>query len=221
MRAMILAAGRGKRLRPLTDHTPKPLVEAGGQTLISYHLQHLAQAGFREVVINISHLGDKIKTAVGDGSQWGLQIQYSAEPENALDTGGGIRQALQWLGNTPFAVINADVFTDYPMTRLRAVKCNHAHVIMVANPAHHPQGDWGISAGRMDPDGVPRFTFSGISVYHPRFFEDTDAGRFSVIPMLVDAARQKHITAELYRGIWHDIGTSERLENLRQHLHPD
>lgn len=219
MRAMILAAGRGERLRPLTDHTPKPLVEVAGQTLISYHLQHLAQAGFREVVINIAHLGEKIKMAVGDGSQWGLQIHYSAEPENALDTGGGIRQALQWLGNTPFAVINADIFTDYPMARLRAVKCNHAHVIMVANPAHHPQGDWGINVGRMDPDGEPRFTFSGISVYHPHFFESTDAGRFSVVPMLVDAARQKHITAELYRGIWHDIGTPERLQNLRNCHH--
>src|SRR5690606_22194564 len=113
MRAMILAAGRGERLRPLTDHTPKPLVEVGGRTLINYHLQHLAQAGFREVVINLAHLGEKIRSAVGDGSEWGLQIQYSVEPENALDTGGGIQQALQWLGKAPFAVINADVFTDY------------------------------------------------------------------------------------------------------------
>ncbi len=218
MRAMILAAGRGIRLRPLTDNTPKPLLEVGGQALISYHLQHLAQAGFREVVINISYLGEKIKAALGDGSQWGLQIHYSEEPENALDSGGGIRQALPWLGKTPFAVINADVFTDYPLTRLRAVKCNHAHLIMVPNPAHHPQGDWGIKGGRVDPDGEPRFTFSGISVYHPHFFEGTSAGRFSVVPMLVDAARQKHITAELYTGDWHDIGTPERLQTLHQRL---
>lgn len=216
MRAMILAAGRGERLRPLTDHTPKPLIGVGGQTLISYHLQHLAQAGFREVVINISHLGEKIHSTLGDGSEWGLQVQYSTEPEQALDSGGGIQQALQWLGNAPFAVINADIFTAYPFTRLRAVKCNHAHVIMVPNPTHHPQGDWGINGGRMDPDGDPRFTFSGISVYHPRFFESAQAGRFSVVPMLVAAARQKYITAELYQGDWHDIGTAERLESLRQ-----
>lgn len=215
MRAMILAAGRGERLRPLTDHTPKPLLEVGGQSLISYHLEHLAQAGFREVIINISYLGEQIKTALGDGSAWGLHIQYSAEPEHALDTGGGIQQALQWLGKAPFAVINADVFTDYPLARLRAVKCNYAHLIMVANPAHHPQGDWGVKGGRMDPQLEPRHTFSGISVYNPRFFADSSAGRFSVVPMLVNAALQKQVTAELYTGDWRDIGTLERLETLR------
>jgi len=215
MRAMILAAGRGARLRPLTDQTPKPLIEVGGQSLISYHLEQLAQAGFREIVINISHLSEQIESALGEGSEWGLKIQYSAEPENALDTGGGIQQALQWLGKAPFAVINADVFTDYPLARLRAVKCDHAHLIMVPNPAHHPKGDWGVKGGRMDPDLEPRHTFSGISVYNPRFFDDSTAGRFSVVPMLVDAARQKQVTAELYTGDWHDIGTLERLENLR------
>lgn len=217
MRAMILAAGRGERLRPLTDKTPKPLIEVGGQSLISYHLEHLAQAGFREVVINISHLGSQIESAVGDGSQWGLDIRYSAEPEAALDTGGGIYQALRWLGTAPFAVINADVFTDYPLARLRAVKCNHAHLIMVPNPTHHPKGDWGVKGGRMQPDGKPRFTFSGISVYHHRFFENSKAGRFSVVPMLVEAGHKKQITAELYSGEWNDIGTLERLETLRNH----
>jgi len=215
MRAMILAAGKGERLRPLTDQAPKPLLEVGGHSLISYHLQHLAQAGFREVVINISHLGEQIKAALGDGSDWGLQIQYSCEPENALDSGGGIQQALPWLGKAPFAVINADVFTDYPLARLRAVKCNHAHLIMVPNPAHHPQGDWGVKGGRMVPDLEPRHTFSGISVYKPSFFENSSAGRFSVVPMLVNAAQQKQVTAELYTGDWHDIGTLERLQTLR------
>lgn len=218
MRAMILAAGRGERLRPLTDQTPKPLIEVGGQSLISYHLEHLAQAGFREVVINISHLGDQIEAALGDGRHWGLDIRYSKEPENALDTGGGIQQALEWLGKGPFAVINADVFTDYPVARLRAVKCNHAHLIMVPNPVHHPKGDWGAKGGRMNPDGEPRFTFSGLSVYHPRFFDNTGAGRFSVVPMLIDAARKKQITAEVYNGEWNDIGTLERLETLRHRL---
>jgi MurNAc alpha-1-phosphate uridylyltransferase len=212
---MILAAGRGERLRPLTDHTPKPLIEVHGQSLISYHLQNLALAGFREVVINVSHLREMIQENLGDGSNWGLTIRYSDESDHALDTGGGIQQALPWLGDAPFAVINGDVFTHYPLTRLRAVKCNHAHLIMVPNPSHNPIGDWGLSGGRMDPDVEPRHTFSGISVYHPSFFAKTTAGRFSVVPMLEAAARQKQVTAELYRGEWHDIGTLERLETLR------
>ena len=214
MRAMILAAGRGERLRPLTDQTPKPLLQVAGQSLISYHLQHLSQAGFREVVINTCHLGEQIQAELGDGSNWGLQVQYSVEPENALDTGGGIKQALQWLGNAPFAVINADVFSDFPLARLRAVKCNHAHLIMIPNPEHHPKGDWGLKGGRMNPDAEPRHTFSGISVYNPSFFAEANTGRFSVVPMLVEAARQKQVTGELYKGEWHDIGTIERLNSL-------
>jgi len=215
MRAMILAAGRGERLRPLTDKTPKPLIEVNGQSLISRHLKRLSQAGFRELVINTCHLGDLIQSTLGDGSEWGVQIRYSEEPDKALDTGGGIQQALKWLGNAPFAVINADIFTDFPLARLRAVKCNHAHVIMVPNPAHHPQGDWGIKGGRMKPDTEPLYTFSGISVYHPAFFNDAQAGRFSVVPMLVKAAQQMQVTAELFKGEWNDIGTLERLEALR------
>ena len=215
MRAMILAAGRGERLRPLTDHTPKPLLEVGGHTLIGHHLQKLAQAGFREVVINLSHLGDMICESLGNGSKWGLNIHYSPEPEEALNTGGGIQQALPLLGDAPFAVINADIFTHYPFSRLRAIKCDQAHLIMVPNPDHNPKGDFAPQGGHIDPDSEPRYTFSGISVYNPRFFESTSRGRFSVVPMMISAAQEGKVTGELYRGLWHDIGTKQRLKTLR------
>lgn len=215
MRAMILAAGRGERLRPLTDTTPKPLIDVGGKRLIEHHLDKLAAAGFREVVINLSHLGDKIREIIGDGSTWGLTIHYSVEPPGALGTGGGIRQALPMLGGSPFAVINGDVFSHYPLARLRAVKCDHAHLVLVPNPAHNPGGDFELRGGYVGPDGPERYTFSGISVYHPRFFESAPTGNFSVVPMLQKAMALKHVTGELYRGAWHDIGTIERLETLR------
>ena len=218
MRAMILAAGRGERLRPLTDATPKPLLEAGGTSLIGRHLAALAAAGFREVVINLSHLGEKIRAALGDGSGFGLNIHYSAEPPGALDTGGGIRQALPLLGASPFAVINGDVYTDYPLARLRAIKCDHAHLVLVANPGHNPDGDFGLQGGYVSLDARPRYTFSGISVYHPRFFESSTAGRFSVVPMLHEAMAKRRVTGETYRGAWHDIGTLDRLEALRKTL---
>jgi len=218
MRAMILAAGRGERLRPLTDTTPKPLLEAGGKSLIEHHLSALAAAGFREVVINLSHLGDKIRDRLGDGSGYGLHIHYSEEPTGALDTGGGIQQALPLLGHSPFAVINGDVFTAYPLARLRAVKCDHAHLVLVPNPGHRPDGDFGLQGGYVSPDTRPRHTFSGISVYHPRFFQSAAAGRFSVVPMLKDAMTGRRVTGEIYTGAWHDIGTVERLESLRRLL---
>lgn len=218
MRAMILAAGRGERLRPLTDTTPKPLLEVGGKSLIEHHLSGLAAAGFREVVINLSHLGEKIRAALGDGSGYGLNIHYSAEPPGALDTGGGIRRALPLLGAAPFAVINGDVYTDYPLARLRAIKCDHAHLVLVTNPVHNPDGDFGLQGGFVSLDARPRCTFSGISVYHPRFFESAAAGRFSVVPMLHRAMAERQVTGEVYKGAWHDIGTLERLEALRKAL---
>jgi len=220
MRAMILAAGRGERLRPLTDTTPKPLFEAGGQSLIERHLEKLALAGFREIVINLAHLGDLIRDTLGNGSNWGLNIHYSQEPPGALDTGGGITQALPLLGDSPFAIINGDVFSQYPLARLRAVKCSHAHLVLVPNPAHNPDGDFALQGGYVVHDNIPpgqsRFTFSGISVYHPRFFDAAVSGRYSVVPMLFAAAAQQHVTGEMYKGIWHDIGTPERLEALQE-----
>ena len=216
MRAMILAAGRGERLRPLTDTLPKPLFDVGGRTLIERHLERLSQAGFREVVINLAHLGDLIRDTLGDGSNWGLNIHYSQEPEGALDTGGAIQQALPLLGEAPFAIINGDIFTEYPLSRLRAIKCDHAHLILVNNPKHNPNGDFALQTGRIDPDGQPKYTFSGISVYNPRFFESSSPGRFSVVPMIITAAALKYVTGEIYRGAWHDVGTLERLETLRE-----
>lgn len=215
MRAMILAAGRGERLRPLTDSTPKPLIDVGGRALIEHHLRKLAQAGFREVVINLSHLGDMIREALGDGSDWGLNIHYSPEPPDALGTGGGIRQALPLLGDAPFAVINSDILTGYPLARLRALKCDHAHLVLVPNPDHNPEGDFALQGGHVAEDGQPRYTFSGISVYHPRFFETAPEGKFPVAPMLYSAAAVQQVTGELYRGEWHDIGTPARLETIR------
>lgn len=215
MRAMILAAGRGERLRPLTDTTPKPLLEVNDRSLIEYHLQKLGQAGFREVVINLAHLGDIIRDTLGDGSTWGMNIHYSQEPPGALDTGGGIEQALPLLGDSPFAVINGDVFSDYPLARLRAIKCSYAHLILVPNPAHNPDGDFALKGGHVTRDEEPRHTFSGISVYNPRFFESAAGGRYSVVPMLRAAMTLQRVTGEIYTGAWHDVGTLDRLETLR------
>ena len=215
---MILAAGRGERLRPLTDSIPKPLLEVGGKLLIEHHLDHLAAAGFREVVINLSHLGDQIRDTLGNGNTWGLNIQYSPEPPGALDTGGGIKQALPLLGESPFAIINGDVFSSYPLARLRAIKCDHAHLVLVPNPAHNPNGDFVLHGGYVNEDGQPRNTFSGISVYHPRFFDTAPTGSFSVVPMLQAAMALQQVTGQLYKGVWHDIGTIERLEALRERL---
>lgn len=218
MRAMILAAGRGERLRPLTDTTPKPLLKVGGKYLIEYHLERLAVAGFREIVINLSHLGDKIRETLGDGSNWNLNIHYSPEPVGALGTGGGIQQALPHLGEAPFAIINGDVFTDYPLARLRAIKCDQSHLVLVTNPTHNPNGDFALAGGYVVESQQPRLTFSGISVYHPRFFDTAPGGNFSVVPMLQTAMAQQLVTGQLYKGAWHDIGTRERLEGLRKQL---
>jgi len=215
MRAMILAAGRGERLRPVTDTTPKPLLDIHGRPLIVHHLERLATAGFREIVINLAHLGDQIRDALGDGSNWGLNIHYSQEPPGALDTGGGINNALPLLGESPFAVINGDIFCQYPLARLRAIKCDHAHLVLVPNPEQHPKGDFALQGGYVNDETQPRHTFSGISVYNPRFFADAPGGRFSVVPMLISAMTERKVTGEIFRGEWHDIGTLERLEALR------
>lgn len=218
MRAMILAAGRGERLRPLTDSTPKPLVELGGRPLLAHHLEALAAAGFREIVINQGHLGDQLPAALGDGSRWGVRIHYSDEQPEALETGGGVFQALPLLGRGPFAVINGDVWTDYPFGRLRAVKCDWAHLVMVPNPEHNPRGDFSLQSGRVREDGPNRLTFSGVAVYHPRLFDGCRPGKFSVVPLLRAAMTGHLVTGEEWRGAWDDIGTLERLDALRGRL---
>jgi MurNAc alpha-1-phosphate uridylyltransferase len=215
MRAMILAAGRGERLRPLTDSIPKPLVEIAGKPLIEYHLQALADAGFREIVVNQGHLGDMLPAAIGDGSRWNITIHWSDEQPEALETGGGIFKALPLLGSSPFLVVNGDIWTDYPYSRLRAIKCDHAHLVMIPNPPQHPAGDFSLQQARIRNEGDNKLTFSGISVYHPRLFDGCTPGKFSVVPLLRSAMKNHLVTGEEYRGVWEDIGTLERLEMIR------
>lgn len=218
MRAMILAAGRGERLRPLTDEVPKPLIEVGGTPLIEHHLLSLANAGFREIVVNLSHLGDQIEARLGDGRRFGLDIAYSREPKGALETGGGIVQALEHLGTSPFAVINGDIYTDYVYARLRAVKCDFAHLVLVPNPDHNPRGDFALEGARIRNQGQETGTFSGIAVYHPRLFIGCEPGRYSVVPILRAAVDDRIVTGEWHRGLWSDVGTTERLEAIRKVL---
>lgn len=214
MRAMILAAGRGKRLRPHTDTLPKPLLPVRGKPLIEYHLEALAAAGFREIVINRGHLGERLPEALGDGARWGVTIHWSVEPPEALETGGGLHQALPLLGNGPFLAVNGDIWTDYPFVRLRSVKCDYAHLVMIPNPPHNPNGDFRLAGGRLHADGEPKLTYSGIAVYHPRLFAGCEAGRFSVVPLLLQAMRERIVTGERYDGAWSDVGTPERLAAL-------
>jgi MurNAc alpha-1-phosphate uridylyltransferase len=211
MRAMILAAGRGERLRPLTDDLPKPLVPVAGRPLIEYHLEALAASGFREIVINHAHLGGMLAHALGDGSRWGVHILWSEEPPGALETGGGIFQALPMLGDAPFLVVNGDVFTDYPFRRLRSVKCDFAHLVLVPNPDHNPDGDFALDGAVVRSTGEGKLTFSGIAVYHPRLFGTCRAGRFPLAPILTRAMDEHLVTGEVFRGLWNDIGTHKRL----------
>jgi MurNAc alpha-1-phosphate uridylyltransferase len=216
MRAMILAAGRGERMRPLTDNVPKPLLEVGGKPLVEHTLERLATAGFRELVINQGHLGALLRDAIGDGARWNITIHWSLEPPEALETGGGIVQALPHLGPLPFLVVNGDLWTDYPFSRLRAVKCDWAHLVLIPNPPHHPGGDFALEGARVRNDGDMRHTFSGIAVYHPRLFAGLEPGRYSVVPLLRRTVENHVVTGEVYRGEWLDIGSPERLEKARQ-----
>jgi MurNAc alpha-1-phosphate uridylyltransferase len=218
MRAMILAAGRGRRMAPLTDGIPKPLVPVAGKPLIEYHIESLAAAGFREIVINQGYLGEKLPEVLGDGSRWGVNIRWSPESPEPLETGGGIFNALPLLGETPFLSVNGDIWTDYPFSRLRAVKCNYAHLVMVPNPAHNPRGDYSLSAGRIREEGLNRLTFSGIAVYHPRLFEGCSAGKFSIVPIHLRTMQERLVTGEAYDGDWSDIGTPERLAAIESRL---
>jgi len=194
------------------------MVDLGGKRLIEYHIESLAAAGFREVVINQGHLGDLLPAALGDGSRWGIRIHWSDEQPTALETGGGVFKALPLLGKGPFLVVNGDVWTDYPLARLRAVKCDWAHLVLVPNPAHNPGGDFALLGARVREEGPARHTFSGIAVYHPRLFDGCSPGKFSVVPLLRTAMRDHLVTGELYRGDWNDIGTVERLQALQQSL---
>ena len=215
MRAMILAAGRGERLRPLTDRVPKPLVEICGKPLIEHHMENLAAAGFRDIVINQGHLGDQLRQTIGDGSRWEVTIHWSDEQPSALETGGGIFQALPMLGPAPFLVVNGDIWTTYPVEKLRAVKCDWAHLVLIPNPKHHPLGDFALEGARVRNDGAQKVTFSGIAVYHPRFFARCVPGKFSVVPLMRAAIDAHIVTGELFNGPWGDVGTLERLQEVR------
>lgn len=217
MHAMILAAGRGDRLRPLTDHTPKPLIEVGGKPLIIRHLERLAAAGFGDVVVNLGWLGEQIADRLGDGSAFGVNIRYSEEPPGALETAGGIVQALPMLGQKQFLAVSADVLTDFPFERLRAARVEHpAHLVMVDNPPHHPMGDFSLKQGRVESGGPIRLTFSGIAVFDPTLFADLSPGRRALRPVLEQAIAAGQVGGEHYRGFWADIGTPQRLIEAQQ-----
>ena len=249
MKAMILAAGRGERMRPLTDHTPKPLLKVGGKPLIVWHIENLAKAGFTEIIINHAHLGEQIEEALGDGKQWGVNIQYSPE-KVALETAGGIANALPLLGDAPFLVVNGDVFTGLDFSQLfentlrpfdefmaqgerdkdlrlnttvrpepvegRAQSnYNLAHLVLVDNPPQHPKGDFAIENGMLKNVGETMFTFSGVGVYHPDLFASITRGEpAKLAPLLRQAIQENKATAEYFKGVWHDIGTPERLKAL-------
>ncbi|MEJ2553356.1 MAG: nucleotidyltransferase family protein [Gammaproteobacteria bacterium] len=220
MRAMILAAGRGERMRPLTDATPKPMLRVGGQCLIEYHLHALARADIREVVINLGHLGEQIEARLGDGRRYGLSIRYSQEGDHVLDTGGGILRALPLMGPDPFIVINGDIFTDFAFGDLLQRSVALAHVVLVANPAHHPQGEFSLVDGQVGVEGAPRYTFSGIGIYRPELFVDCAAGVFPLAPLLRRAMLTGQVNGELYEGVWCDVGTPERLNALAARVDP-
>lgn len=220
MRAMILAAGRGERMRPLTDHLPKPLLPIAGKPLIVHHIEALARAGIRQIVINHAWLGALIEQQLGDGSQFGVQLQYSAEGESGLETAGGIKKALPLLGTEPFLVVNGDVLTDFPFSALKSVMpAQHmAHLVLVPNPLQHPLGDFAFDnrTALVLPQGEHQWTFSGIGLYRPEFFAQVPAGKQKLAPFLRQAMTQGQVSGELYHGFWADIGTPERLTQAEQ-----
>lgn len=211
--AMILAAGRGERLRPRTDLIPKAMCLVQGKPLIEYHVEHLAQAGFERLVINHAHLGGQIRAYLGSGKKWDLKISYAPEPPGGLETGGGIFNALPLLGSTPFLTVNADILTDYNFASLRLDEPLIAKLVLIKNPAHNPQGDFGFIDQQLSNENRA-YTFAGIACYKPEVFHHCKMGRYSVTPLLRQLASQQRAGAELYQGIWIDIGTEERLQEV-------
>jgi MurNAc alpha-1-phosphate uridylyltransferase len=228
MRAMILAAGKGERMRPLTDLTPKPLLQVADKPLIEYHLEHLVRAGFRELVINVSWLGQQIEDYLGDGSRWGCDISWSREPE-PLETAGGIARALPLLGAEPFVLINGDIWIDFPLEKFKRMTLAEgclAHLVLVNNPPHHPDGDFLLGPdARLSPggnNGATAYTYSGLALYHPRFFEGVAPNKLPLRPLLESGMGQSTVTGEYFAGRWLDLGTPERLAELDAHVrsHP-
>lgn len=220
MKAMLLAAGRGERLRPLTDTVPKALVEAGGKPLIVWHLERLARAGIRDAVINISHLGERIVERLGDGARFGLRLHYSRERER-LETAGGIANALELLGRAPFLLVNADVYCECDFARLTNIQLGDrlAHLVLVPNPSHRSKGDFSLADGRLGDAAAPRYTYAGVAVVAPKLLQSVNRGeKAPLAPLLYDAAARGLLGGEVYGGLWQDVGTMERLAELERFL---
>ena len=214
--AMIFAAGRGERMRPLSDATPKPLLNVGGKLLIEHHLQKLAAIGVRDVVVNTSHLAEQFPAALGDGARWGVRIRYSYEGEKPLETGGGIKRALPLLGDAPFIGVSADIVSDYDYAKLPSEPRGLAHLVMVRNPAFHPRGDFFLDGSRLNEEGVgERLTFANIAVYRPEMIASEGATYFKLLPLYQRAMRNGKLSGERFDGSWANIGTPEQLRELR------
>jgi len=231
MKAMILAAGRGERMRPLTDHTPKPLLKVAGKSLIEYHIDALVRAEINEIVINHAWLGEQFESELGNGKRYDASILYSAENEGSLETGGGIFNALPLLGEDCFIIVNGDIWTDFDFSKIKhAIKPstekqkNNAHLVLIDNPSHHSEGDFFLQKGMVFNDtknqpelsGNLKLTYSGIAVFHPDFFSDCDAGSFPLAPLLRTAMSQGRVSGEHFQGEWSDVGTPERLQELNK-----
>jgi MurNAc alpha-1-phosphate uridylyltransferase len=222
---MLLAAGRGERMRPLTDHTPKPLLTVGGHSLIERHIRKLAAAGFERIIINHAHLGEQIVSSIGDGSRWSVEITYSHEHQ-ALETAGGIANALGLIACAAFAVVNCDVYSEYDYAGLKSAAeqlvddpGRVAHLVLVDNPTHNPMGDFALDKGMVVPADTGKLTFSGLAAYHRNLFAPVMPGeKKPLAPLLVAEVKAGRVTGEHYRGIWTDVGTPERLESLNDYL---
>ena len=217
-KVMILAAGRGERMRPLSDTVPKPLLVAGGKPLIVHLVESLARSGFREIVVNHSHLGEQIVDYLGASDRYGVRLTYSHEEGGGLETGGGIFKALPFIDTDPFVVVNGDIWTDYPFDRLPLRIAGLAHLVLVNNPSQHPQGDFFLQSGKVSVEGAPRLTFSGIGVYARALFAECQPGKFPLAPLLRAAIAQGLVSGEHYMGRWRDVGTPERLKELDREL---
>ena len=218
MKAMVLAAGRGDRMRPLTDEVPKPLLPVAGEPLVGHQLRSLAAAGVREIVMNCAWLAKELRAALGDGRAWGVSIEYSSEPWPPLDTGGGIVNALPLLGPQPFLLVNGDIWSEYSPGKLALPAGMLGHLVLVPNPDHNPRGDFALIDGRVDADAEPRLTYGGMAILRPELFAGCSPGRFPLAPILRSAARQGRISGVLHGGGWVDVGTPERLYALRSRL---
>lgn len=216
MIAMVLAAGRGERLRPITESLPKALVEVRGRSLLERHLDRLRAAGIETVVINLGWHGRQVAERIGSGRDYGLTVIYSPEGDDILETGGGIHRALPMLGREPFLVVNADVFTDMPLPPAELAGNDLGHLVLVPRPAHKAHGDFDLRDGRICNGDNAAYTFSGVAVYRPEFFADCEPGRFPLAPMLRAAARDGRLAGSLYEGLWEDVGTPERLAELNR-----